>query len=82
MRDASASKLSGGPQLETCIWQVLIGLEHKAEASIKQPQTEIKHNMLVTDYDCRLHNTARQSSAYLNTGVQWGRVLCDERWMK
>lgn len=42
-------KVNGGPQLETNIWQVLIGLESKTEASIKQPQTEIKYNMLVAD---------------------------------
>lgn len=42
-------KVNGGAQLETNIWQVLIGLESKTEASIKQPQTEIKYNMLVAD---------------------------------
>lgn len=50
LRDVIASKsMAVGPQLETNIWQVLIGLESKTEASIKQPQTEIKHNMLVAD---------------------------------
>lgn len=38
-----------GPQLGTHIWQVLIGLESETEASIKQPQTEIKQDMLVAD---------------------------------
>lgn len=42
-------KVNGGPQLEANIWQVLIGLESETEASIKQPQTEIKCNMLVAD---------------------------------
>lgn len=42
-------KVNGGPQIETNIWQVLIGSESKTEASIKQPQTEIKYNMLVAD---------------------------------
>lgn len=42
-------KDDGGPQLETNIWQVLMGLESETEASIKQPQTEIKYDMLVAD---------------------------------
>lgn len=36
------------------------------QASIKQPQTEIKYSMLVADQDCRLHNT-----------VDWGKVQAD-----
>lgn len=45
----NCSKVNGGPQLENTHLASLIGLESKTGASVKQPQTEIKCNMLVAD---------------------------------